>query len=166
MTYKSIYDPNSDRAIRGIAFQLKVQASLSNFFNEVSNTRDWLLSIDPFLNNVQLNTLEHTWGDIIISDTANKCPIFVECVSLKGEKSIFPIHKVKKFNGANKYYCFGWEDEIRFVYSRTWNSYVNKCESFSHYKRFTRKNIVNLRNQYQDLESFCSAMLKTKTHAT
>ena len=125
-----------------------------------------VVSIDPFLNDVQLNTLEHTWGDIVISGISTQCPIFVECVSLKGENSIFPIHKIKKFNGTNKYYCFGWEDEMRFVHSQTWNSYVNKCESFSHYKRFTRKNIIDLRKQYQCSEIFYNAMLKTKTHAT
>ena len=166
MSYKSKFDPESERAIRGLQFQSNVQSSVSPWFQRTWSTREWLLLHDPCLDSIQLNTLEHTWGDIVIVDLNIPYPIFIECVSLKGENSIFPNHKILKYNGKNKYYCFGWDDEMRFVHSRTWNSYVNKCESLKHYKRFTRSKIKNLKKQYLSADSFCEAMLQLNNPVT
>ena len=160
MSYKSRFDPTSERAIRGLKFESDVKESISPWIQRTLSTRAWLLESDPFLENVQLNLLEHTWGDIAIFDLNVPYPIFIECVSLKGENSIFPNHKIKKFSGQNKYYCFGWENEMRFVHSFTWNSYVSKCKSLAHYKKFTRSNVMNLRNQHIDAHSFCEAVLQ------
>jgi len=160
MSFKSRFDPESDRAIRGLAFQAKVQSMLSLSFQKTMNTREWLLLQDPFLKDLQLNLLEHTWGDIVIFDQRISHPIFIECVSLKGENSIFPNHKILKYTGENKYYCFGWDDEVRFVHSVTWNSYVSKCDSLKYYKKYTRSKIINLRKQYKNIELFRDSILQ------
>lgn len=160
MPYKSKFDPNSDRAVRGLAFQAKVQKAIEPWFQKTWSTRDWLLFQDPCLTDVQLNVLEHTWGDIIVFDTNVPYPVFIECVTLGYENSIFPNHKILKYNGENKFYCFGWDDEMRFVHSKTWNSYVKKCDSLTHYKKFTRTKILNLRNQYKNSDSFCESILQ------
>ena len=160
MNFKSKFDPNSERALRGLAFQNLVQQSIESRYQKTKNIRDWLLEKDSCLTEIQLNTLEHTWGDIVIVDKVLPYPVFVECVSLKGEKSIFPNHKIKKFSGENKYYCFGWEDEMRFVRSVTWNSYMRKCESFEYYTSFSRRNVKSLRNQYHNVDAFCSSLAK------
>ena len=163
MSYKSKFDPNSDRAVRGLAFQAKVQKTIEPWFQRTLNTREWLLLQDPCLSNVQLNALEQTWGDIVILDLNVPFPVFIECVSLGYENSIFPNHKVLKYNGENKFYCFGWDDEMRFVHSRTWNSYVSKCDSLKYYKKFTRTKILSLRNQFKNSDSFCESMLQIES---
>lgn len=163
MNFKSKFDPSSDRAIRGLAFQSKVQEAIKPCFQRVWNTREWLLLHDPCLSETQLNALEHTWGDIVIFDLNIPFPVFIECVSLGYENSIFPNHKILKYNGKNKFYCFGWDEEMRFVHSRTWNSYVSKCESLTHYKKFTRTKIVNLRNQFKNTDDFCESIFQIES---
>ena len=164
--FKSKFDPESERAQRGLAFQKNVQDSIAPWFQSTWNTRAWLLFHDNCLNDIQLNTLEHTWGDIVISDPGIPYPVFVECVSLGGENSIFPVHKMRKFSGENKYYCFGWDDEKRFVHSRTWNKYVDKCQKLKYYRKFSRSNITGLRNQFSDPDSFCEGILQIEKRAT
>jgi len=161
----SKFDPKSARAIKGLSFQNDVQDKLSSKFNSVINSRDWLLSIDPFLKIVQLNTLEHTWGDVVLFDERIQHPIFIECVSINHEKSIFPEHKVKKFEGLNKYYCFGWDDEKRFVHSKVWNSYARKLKLVmnNNYRSFTKNNITGLRSQFICVDNFCEAIFKVKS---
>ena len=163
MIRKSKFDPNSDRAIKGLTFQRKVQECLSLRFGKSRDTREWLLSQDPCLSCIQLNTLEHTWGDIIIQDNRLSVPIFIECVSINHERSIFPEHKIKKFNGENKFYCFGWDDvEFRFVHSKTWNSYAKKLPQSNDYRKFGRSNIINLKKQFENISAFCENMLNTQ----
>lgn len=166
MVYRSKFDASSLRAIRGLKFQNDVQSIIEPWFQRTWNTREWMLMHDPCLTEVQLNTLEHTWGDIVVIDTNIPYPIFIECVSLGSDNSIFPVHKIKKFNGQNKFYCFGWDSEKRFIHSSVWNCYVNKCSGFNGYKRFTRKIITNMKNQHHDADSFCEAVLKIEKHAT
>ena len=166
MSYRSKFAPSSDRAIRGLAFQAKVQNAIEPWFQRTLSTRDWLQKQDPCLSDVQLNVLEHTWGDIVVFDLNIPYPIFIECVTLGYENSIFPNHKILKYNGKNKYYCFGWDDEMRFVHSKTWNCYVGKCQSLEHYKKFTRSKIINLRNQYKNADVFCETVLQLEKRAT
>ena len=159
--YRSRFDPQSPRAIRGLAFQKSVEAIITPWFQRTWNSREWLLLQDKCLTDYQLNMLEHTWGDIVIVDLNLPYKIFIECVSVGSEKSIFPEHKIKKFNGANKYYCFGWEDEKRFVHSNVWNSYARKLPiPMKNYRSFLRKNITGLRNQFKCVDSFCEAMFR------
>ena len=159
--YRSRFDPQSPRAIRGLAFQSSVESGLTPWFQKTWNSRDWLLLHDKCLSDIQLNLLEQTWGDIVIIDTNLPYPVFIECVSIGPEMSIFPEHKVKKFNGVNKYYCFGWEDEKRFVHSSVWNSYARKLPmAMKNYRSFTRKNITGLRNQFKCVDNFCEEMFK------
>ena len=159
--YRSRFDPQSPRAIRGLAFQKSVEAIITPWFQRTWNSREWLLLQDKCLTDYQLNMLEHTWGDIVIVDLNLPYKIFIECVSVGSEKSIFPEHKIKKFNGVNKYYCFGWGDEKRFVHSNVWNSYARKLPiPMKNYRSFLRKNITGLRNQFKCVDSFCEAMFR------
>lgn len=158
--YRSRFDPESERAQRGLAFQKEVQDAIDPWFQRTWNTREWLLLHDKCLTEIQLNSFEHTWGDIVIIDLNVPYPIFIECVSLKGENSIFPEHKIRKFSGENKYYCFGWDDQKIFVHSKVWNSYASKCESLEYYRRFSRSNILGLRKKYSDPDEFCEWILQ------
>ena len=124
--HKSRFDPKSLRTIRGLAFQKSIELELSPLFQKVWNSREWFLQQDKCLTDYQLNVLEHTWGDVVITDSNLPYKIFVECVSVGENRSIFPEHKIKKFEGVNKYYCFGWDDDKRFVHSSVWNSYAHK----------------------------------------
>jgi len=144
------FNPNSRQAIQGLKFQDEVLVDLEKKFYEVTPVRDWLLSIDPHLSSHQLNLLEQTWGDIVVRLSPAHDPIFVECVSLGFENSRFPESKVKKFEGDNKFYAFGWEGEVtRYIHSSTWNAYARKLESFSHhgreYRKFSRWHISGMR---------------------
>lgn len=163
------FDPDSKRAILGLAYQQSVLGKLRGILDDVQDTRQWFLSIDPCLSDVQLNVLEHTWGDIVILDPALEYPVFIECVSINNERSIFPEHKITKFRGENKFYCFGWPDEDRFVLSRVWNSYAKKLPyigpEVGHYRRFSRSNIEGLRMQHNGVNKFCESIL-SKVHAT
>lgn len=153
---RSRFDPGSERAIKGLAFQRLVQEKLTPYFQTVMNTRKWLLIHDPCLTDIQLNVLEHTWGDIIIIDlNLPVSPIFIECVSINYEKSIFPEHKIKKYQGKNKFYCFGWGDtESRFVHSTTWNAYARKLPQTHNYRKFNRSNIIGLKKQFDCISDF------------
>ena len=160
VNYKSRFNPKSARAIRGLAFQKSVESMITPWFQRTWNSREWFLMQDKCLTDYQLNMLEHTWGDIVVVDLNLPYNIFIECVSVGSEKSIFPEHKVKKFEGSNKYYCFGWDDEKIFVHSKVWNSYARKLPVvMENYRSFERKNIVSLRNQFKCVDSFCEGML-------
>ena len=143
------FNPNSSQAIRGLKFQDRVQQELGKIFHEVTPVRDWLLSIDPRLGESQLNLLEQTWGDLVVRLNPTGEPIFVECVSLLGEDSRFPESKVKKFNGDNKFYAFGWAGgETKFIPSWTWNAYARRLPSFHlgtrPYRKYARRHIKNV----------------------
>ena len=153
------FDPNSDRAIRGLKFQEDVLNDLEDEFLSARSTRGWLSIIDPHLSEIQLNVLEQTWGDIIVTLNDDYDPIFVECVTLKGEDSRFPESKVKKFNGDNKFYAFGWEGgAVKFIPSSVWNEYAKKLPRFYRkgraFRKFSRKNITDIKNGCLGPEKF------------
>ena len=156
---KSKFDPNSRRTVFGLTYQQSVLDKMHCLFDNAQATRHWFLTIDPCLSDTQLSVLEHTWGDIVILDSSLKYPVFIECVSMRNEQSIFPVHKIEKFHGSNKFYCFGWTDEDRFVLSRVWNSYARKLPYVGpergYYRRFSRSNIKGLRQQYDNINKFC-----------
>tara|TARA_B100000900_G_C20575018_1_gene714947 strand:+ start:1553 stop:2053 length:501 start_codon:yes stop_codon:yes gene_type:complete len=160
--YNSKYDPKSERAKKGMRFQKRVQESLDRLFQNAICSRDWLLAQDECLSQRQLNMLERTWGDIVLIDSCVNQKIFVECVSLNYENSIFPEHKIKMFSGANKFYCFGWDGEMRFIHSFVWNKYAEKCESYAHYKKFSRDIILKMRNQYVCAQDFQKHVMEMK----
>ena len=161
------FDPNSERAIRGLKFQEDVMRDLEDEFLSARSTRGWLSIIDPHLSEVQLNVLEQTWGDIVVWITSNADPIFVECVSLGYENSRFPESKVKKFMGDNKFYAFGWEGgETKYIPSATWNAYARKLESFvrfgREFRKFSRGHITSVRKSYVGTEQFKTLLETTQ----
>ena len=153
------FNPKSRQAIQGLEFQDSVQKELEQLFHEVISSRDYLLAIDPCLSSQQLNFLEQTFGDIVVKQSPTSDPIFVECVSLGYENSRFPESKVRKFVGDNKFYAFGWKDEItKYISSTTWNAYARKLECFfmhgRQYRKFSRQNIRNVRKASVGSETF------------
>ena len=162
------FDPNSRRTKQGLKFQDEVQQELGKVFHEVTPVRDWLLSIDPHLSESQLNLLEQTWGDLVVRLSPAGEPIFVECVSLGGENSRFPESKVKKFNGINKFYAFGWDGgETKFIPSWTWNAYARKLESFQFedvpFRAFTKWHITSVKKGCNGVLEFKALFEGTKT---
>ena len=77
--YRSRFDPQSPRAIRGLAFQSSVESSLSPLFQRTWNSRDWLLLHDKCLSDIQLNfqsiklkSLTELTNTIVLVGTMNK----------------------------------------------------------------------------------------------
>jgi len=142
---------SSEQYKRGMKLQNAVQQEFGEEFQEVIRVReDWLPSIDPYLRESQLSLLEKTWGDLVVRLTPKGEAIFVECVSLKDERSRFPESKVGMFEGDNKWYAFAWDGKLqKIIPSRTWNGYARKLESFSFrgspYRKFTKWHIRNIR---------------------
>lgn len=153
------FDPKSRRAIQGLKFQDDIQQELAQLFYEVVSSRDYLLAIDPCLSQQQLNFLEQTFGDIVVKQTPESDPIFVECVSLGGENSRFPESKVKKFMGDNKFYAFGWEGgDTKYIRSATWNAYARKLDSFfifdREFRKFSREQITSVKRSCVGTDQF------------
>jgi hypothetical protein len=141
-----------------LKFQEDVLSDLEGVFFSAKPIRGWLTTIDPHLSEIQLNVLEQTWGDIIVTVDDRYDPIFVECVTLKGEDSRFPESKVKKFNGDNKFYAFGWDGEVKFIPSSVWNADAKKLPRFHRkgraFRKFSRKNITDIENGCLGPEKF------------
>jgi len=153
------FNPESRQAIQGMKFQDDLQQDLALVFSEVLPVREYLLSFDPCLSTKQLNILERTFGDIVVKLSPTSEPIFVECVSLGYEQSRFPETKIRNFTGDNKFYAFGWKDEItKFIHSSTWNAYAYKLEDFfvggRKYRKFSRQNIRDIRKGVVGSEMF------------
>lgn len=157
--FHSSFDSSSKRSSDGIEFQKKVLEELRGMGATAVPVSEWLLSLDPQLSDRQVWKLEKTWGDIVCKRKSGS-NIFIECVTAAGETTPFPTSKIGNFQGGNKWYLFGWEEERHFVPSIQWNVYANKID-----KRVQRESdvviIVN-RNQYSSmrcgikgLKSFC-----------
>ena len=161
------FNPNSRQAIQGLKFQDEALQELAKKLYEVVPVRDWLMTVDPHLSEVQLNVLEQTWGDIVVWVAPNADPVFVECVSLGYEISRFPETKVRKFMGINKFYAFGWEGgTTKYIPSATWNAYARKLESFfqfgREFRKFSRGNITSMRKSCAGSDQFKTLLEKNQ----
>lgn len=146
--FHSSFDPESKRSVSGIEFQKKALDELRRAGAEVVPVSEWLLTLDPHLTDRQMWKLEKTWGDIVCKRKSGSL-MFIECVTSSGETTPFPASKIGNFEGGNKWYLFGWDEERHFVPSIQWNVYANKID-----KRVQRESdvviIVN-RSQYSSM---------------
>lgn len=128
----STFDPNSDRAKKGLAFQSEVFDELKKRYpgnDTFEETWDYFKKQDPELTVYELACLEKEWGDITFIHEGQR--FWVECCFAMGkQESWFCEMKRIKFQGVNKFYCWGKIDEpgkMWFIPSRQWNQYVKKC---------------------------------------
>lgn len=155
--FRSAFDPSSKRSAVGIEFQKKVLQELKLLGAIAMPVSEWLLSFDPHLTDRQVWKLEKTWGDIVCKKKSGSY-IFIECVTASGSSTPFPASKVGNFEGGNKWYLFGWDDERHFVPSPQWNAYANKIDT-----RIEReKDVVIMvsRNQYSSMRCGVSGIKK------
>jgi len=129
----STFDPNSNRAKKGIAFQKSVYEQLQEEFpgnDTFEECWDYFKAKDPTLSIYELACLEKEWGDITFVHEGQR--FWVECCFAMGKKtSWFCEMKRIKFRGVNKWYCWGKIDQpgkTWFIQSKPWNDYVEKCE--------------------------------------
>ena len=122
----SWFSPNSVRAKAGLEFQDTVTKEFQEKGIKVQSVYDWLKSMDPCLESKQVWALEKTWGDLVCTKSDGSL-LFIECVTASQEETVFPMSKLQ-FEGKNKWYLFGWDDQRHFVPSYQWNSYVKKVE--------------------------------------
>jgi len=141
---------NTKRAKLGFIWEEHV----FNYFKEQGNNcikvREWYKKLNPDVTDHELNRAEQKYGDILIVDNGKY--IFLECVSVNQEKSIFPMSKEINFNGSNRFYAFGVDDgKIRLIHSKTWNAYIGKTPikviGERKYRMFSRRNVKGLIKQ-------------------
>jgi len=139
----STFDPKSERARKGIAFQEGVFQSLLKQFpdHEMIMTWDYFKAKEPDLSDYSLACLEKEYGDITFVLDGQR--FWVECCLAMGKNfTYFCEMKRIKFQGLNKWYCWGKvsdEDMQLFVPSSPWNRYVSKCDLIRRGKRRFRK---------------------------
>ena len=129
----STFDPDSDRAKKGLAFQTEVFEELKSKYPDndtFEETWEYFKRQNPELTIYELACLEKEWGDITFVHEGQR--FWVECCFAMGkETSWFCEMKRIKFRGVNKFYCWGKIDEPGkkwFIPSKQWNDYVKKCE--------------------------------------
>ena len=147
---QSTFDPNSERAKQGLAFQSLVFEQLKEVFPEVDSfeeTWDYFKERDPTLEIYDLACLEKEYGDITFLYEGQR--FWVECCYAMGKKSSwFCEMKRLKFKGINKWYCWGKSNEpgrTWFIQSASWNKYVSKCDKVRQGKKSFRvvpKNLI------------------------
>lgn len=146
--FHSSFDSNSKRSSDGLGFQKKILEELKLEGATAVTVSEWLLSLDPHLTDRQVWKLEKTWGDIVCKRKSGS-NIFIECVTSAGDTTPFPTSKIGNFQGGNKWYLFGWDEERHFVPSIQWNVYANKID-----KRAQRESdvvVIVSRSQYSSM---------------
>ena len=139
----STFNPNSDRAKKGLAFQSDVFEQLKRAYpgnNSFEETWDYFKKQKPKLSIYELACLEKEWGDITFVHEGQR--FWIECCFAMGKKnSWFCEMKRIKFRGVNKFYCWGKLDEpgkTWFISSKQWNAYVKKCDKVRQGKKSFR----------------------------
>ena len=140
---KTTFDPNSYRAKQGIAFQKSIFGQLQEEFpgkDTFEECWDYFKAKDPTLSIYELACLEKEWGDITFVYEGQR--FWVECCFAIGKKSSwFCEMKRIKFQGVNKWYCWGKIDQPGkswYIQSRPWNDYVEKCDKVKRGKKSFR----------------------------
>ena len=139
----STFDPKSERAKKGLAFQTEVFEQLKLRYpgnDTFEETWDYFKKLNPDLTVYELACLEKEWGDITFVHEGQR--FWVECCFAMGkETSWFCEMKRIKFRGVNKFYCWGKIDEpgkMWFIPSKQWNTYVAKCDKVRQGKKSFR----------------------------
>jgi hypothetical protein len=127
------YDPNSERAERGEAFQIMQQVSLAQLLprSNVMCVRDWLRDV-VLVEEHELNAEEKKHGDITFVFKGRRW--FVECKLLMGPWTHIDELTRQKFFGRNKFYCLGVADpnthellRMCYVPSLMFQKYLGEC---------------------------------------
>ena len=139
----STFDPNSDRAKKGLVFQAEVFEQLKLRYpgnDTFEETWDYFKRQNPELTVYELACLEKEWGDITFVYEGQR--FWVECCFAIGKAtSWFCEMKRIKFRGVNKFYCWGKIDEpgkMWFIPSKQWNAYVKRCDKVRQGKKSFR----------------------------
>ena len=139
----STFDPNTERAKQGLAFQNEVIEKLRLKYpgnDTLEETWEYFKRQNPELTVYELACLEKEWGDITFVHEGQR--FWVECCFAMGkETSWFCEMKRIKFRGINKFYCWGKIDEpgkMWFIPSKHWNAYVKKCDKVRQGKKSFR----------------------------
>lgn len=157
-TVSSWFNPDSGRAKTGLEFQDTVLRELREVGVDALTTGDWLRSMDPCLEDRQVWALEKTWGDIVCK-RRDGALLFLECVTASQEDTVFPTSKFQ-FDGKNKWYLFGWDDQRHFVPSGPWNAYAKKVDRVIAREHDTvvcvnRRQYASMRCGTSGLKRFC-----------
>ncbi len=159
----------SRRSRDGFAFQNKLLEEIKSAGFDASDVRTFFTekgkSIGRNFTTTELCNFEHRFGDIRI--LVGDKEVWLECVTINQEKSIFPERKIRKFKGNNRWYAFRVMDDhdtIYFLPSRSWNSYAKKMENLAvHGKPFRKlfpKNILSFRKKIIGLQNFLATHCK------
>ncbi len=159
----------SRRSKDGFAFQNKLLAEIKDAGYEANDVRTFFekkgKTIGRNFTTTELCNFEHRFGDIRIP--VGDREIWIECVTINQEKSIFPERKIKKFRGSNRWYAFRVmedHDTVYFLPSSSWNSYARKLENLAvHGKPFRKlfpQNILSFRKKVVGLENFLTSHCK------
>ena len=147
-----MFKASKEKVAKGLAFQTVMIETFKEHFNNVIDSREYIMKLKPDEKEVVYNTYESQNGDIIIES------IHLECVTV-AKDSIFPETKVQNFKGKKYYYIFQLDDtkEVFVVPSYTWNCYMRKCKKVRRsgriYRSFKASYIRGLRTK-QTLKEF------------
>lgn len=164
-TSASWFNKDSQRAKAGLEFQEQALLEFKDAGIRVQSVPEWLRSMDPCLENKQIWALEKTWGDLVCTRPDGTL-MFIECVTASQEETVFPMSKLQ-FDGKNKWYLFGWDDQRHFIPSGAWNSYVKKIERVTARESDIVANVR--RNQYASMRcgiNGLNAFLKSEFQPT
>jgi|ETNvirenome_6_85_1030632.scaffolds.fasta_scaffold12002_1 hypothetical protein len=166
MKAQNKYNENSQRCIRGMKFQYRVLNELKEASFEVDEVRKQFSKKYPKLTKYQLNNLEQRFGDVVM--LFNGRLVFIECVNIGTEfTSPFPEHKIKKFQGSEKWYAIGWKGyKTKFIHSSTMNAYAKKLPSFERegkkFRDLRRWNIKNIKKSISGASEFMKFLKNEK----
>lgn len=127
------FDPNSPRAIRGIAWQRKFLGDIAAN-NDAHDVREYFRDEQGIKDDLSLCLLEHRFGDVMVF-SGEKVRKHFECVVCPPTgNGYFPQHKIDTYNnenGCDKWYAFiisenGKDGEEIYIQSKTWNAYASQ----------------------------------------
>lgn len=161
------FDPNSERAIRGMNWE-KLFVSILSETHEPTNVREYFES-NGCNDYYELCRYEHKYGDYFVEE--NKNVIHFECVTVPTQnKGWFPERKVitygnKDFPGCPKHHDYwfaflitedGNSGETVYVHKNVWQAYAKKLPTKKIdgkvFRLFSAWNLKNLRSKKSDVK--------------
>tara|TARA_R110000803_G_scaffold62251_1_gene122492 strand:- start:3593 stop:4087 length:495 start_codon:yes stop_codon:yes gene_type:complete len=158
----STYNPDSERAQRGQAFEHDVMLDLAGAGLNPMYVSDWLKAISPGITQSGLNKQAKMMGDIVVTSPIDGSLVFIECCSMNPPpgKTRFTTSKPANFNGLCRWYAMGYQGakSITYVKSATWNKYVCKTDMCGAYFVFPTKYIDNLNSAIRSSQLFAGSI--------
>lgn len=154
----STYNPNSERAQRGQAFEHDVMLDLAGAGLNPMYVSDWLKAISPGITQSGLNKQAKMMGDIVVTSPADGSLVFIECCSMNPPpgKTRFTTSKPTNFNGLCRWYAMGYQGikDIVYAKSESWNKYVCKTDMCGAYFVFPTRYITTFNAAERGAEDF------------